>query len=235
VAGAPVLVALERASVYLDYRAVLRDVDFELRRGECWVVHGANGSGKSTLLRAVYGDHPAALGGRILRRGLGPGVPLEQFRRWCAIVAPHLQSDYPRETPLLDVVVSGLRSSIGLDTAPTAAERKRARAALAQFGLAGRESTPLGSLSYGQGRRAMFARAWAGRPRLLLLDEPFAGVDPETREALRRWVGTLPALGVGVLMSSHHPDEWPDALTGAMHLRRGRAHLRLATGRPMRR
>ncbi len=234
-AGAPVLVALERASVYLDYRAVLRDIDFELRAGECWVVHGANGSGKSTLLRAVYGDYPAAFGGRIQRRGLGPGVPLEAFRRWCAIVAPHLQTDYPRETPLLEVVVSGLRSSIGLDAAPTAGERRRARAALGQFGLDGREEAPLGTLSYGQARRAMFARAWAARPRLLLLDEPFAGVDPETREALRRWVGTLPAKGVAVLMSSHHPDEWPDALTGAVHLRRGRAGLRFATAPPVRR
>ena len=228
-AGAPVLVALERASVYLDYRAVLREVEFELRAGECWVVHGANGSGKSTLLRAVYGDHPVALGGRIRRRGLGPGVPLEQFRGWCGIVAPHLQSDYPRDTPLLEVVVSGLRASIGLDAAPSAAERSRARAALAQFGLADRQDAPLGTLSYGQARRAMFARAWAARPRLLLLDEPFAGVDPETRAALRRWVGTLPARGVAVLLSSHHPDEWPDALTGAVHLRRGRAELRFAT------
>ena len=70
------------------------------------------------------------------------------------------------------MVVSGLRSSIGLDTAPTAAERRRARAALAQFGLAGREHEPLASLSYGQARRATFARAGAGRPRQLLLDEP---------------------------------------------------------------
>jgi molybdate transport system ATP-binding protein len=233
--SAPVLVALERASVYLDYRAVLREVDLELRAGECWVVHGANGSGKSTLLRAVYGDHPAALGGRIMRRGLGPGVPLGEFRRWCAIVAPHLQSDYPREAPLLEVVVSGLRSSIGLDAPPTARERARARSALGQFGLAEREDAPLGTLSYGQARRAMFARAWAARPRLLLLDEPFAGVDPVTRETLRRWVGTLPGKGIAVLMSSHHPDEWPDALTGAVHLRRGRAALRLATTPPVRR
>ena len=105
-ADAP-LVRLRRVAVHLDWQPVLRGLDLTVRPGECWVVHGPNGSGKSTLLRAIYGDHPAALGGRIERRGIAPGVPLSEFRRHCAIVAPHLHADYPRETPVLEVVVSG--------------------------------------------------------------------------------------------------------------------------------
>ena len=98
----PVLVALRAADVYLDYQHVLHDVALEVRRGDCWVVHGANGAGKSTLLRTLYGDHPVALGGAIERRGIRPGVPLAAFRQWCALVAPHLQSDPPHGETVLE-------------------------------------------------------------------------------------------------------------------------------------
>ena len=73
------LVAAEAIDVYLDYRRVVHEVDFAVCAGECWVVHGGNGSGKTTLLRALYGDYPPALGGRIARRGIAAGVPLEVF------------------------------------------------------------------------------------------------------------------------------------------------------------
>ncbi len=133
--AASALVRLRGASVYLDYRPVLRGLAFS-QPGECWVVHGANGAGKTTLLRAIYGDHPVAAGGRMRRRGMAPGVPLSEFRRRCAIVAPHLQADYPRETRVLEVVVSGLRASIGLDEPVHAEELAAARAALRDFGIA---------------------------------------------------------------------------------------------------
>ena len=82
------LVRLSSADVWIDARRVLRDIDLEVRRGQCWVVHGANGSGKSTLLRTIYGDHPVADGGRIERAGIEPGVPLDDFRARTGFVAP---------------------------------------------------------------------------------------------------------------------------------------------------
>ncbi len=217
------LVRLHSASVYLDYRPVLRRLSFTVLPGQCWVVHGANGSGKTTLLRAIYGDHPAALGGRIERRGVVPGVPLAEFRRRCAIVAPHLQSDYPRETRVLEVVVSGLHASIGLDEPPTDAERHAARAALRAFGIASMAGRPLAGLSYGQARRVMFARAAVAAPQLLLLDEPFAGVDTATRRVLRRGIEALVGAGTAVMLASHHRDEWPCNASHELELERGQA------------
>ncbi|MFO1455986.1 MAG: ATP-binding cassette domain-containing protein [Steroidobacteraceae bacterium] len=221
-ADAP-LVRLRRVAVHLDWQPVLRGLDLTVRPGECWVVHGPNGSGKSTLLRAIYGDHPAALGGRIERRGIAPGVPLSEFRRHCAIVAPHLHADYPRETPVLEVVVSGLRSSIGLDEAPAAAELVAARRALRAFGAAGLARRRLASLSYGQVRRVLFARAIVGAPDLLLLDEPFAGVDAASRVALRLGLERLVDAGTAIVMASHHADEWPANASHELQLERGRA------------
>jgi len=217
-----VLVAARGIDVYLEYRAVLRGIDFSVCAGQCWVVHGGNGSGKTTLLRALYGDYPPALGGRIERRGIVPGVPLEEFRRWCAIVAPHLQSDPPAEDSALEIVVSGLRSSIGLDAPPGAGERQRALRALSEMGLNERSGQRLRELSYGQARRVLFARALVLRPRLLLLDEPLAGIDRDTRLVLRDRIDAFIAAGGAVVMSSHHRDEWPQHTSHELQLEAGR-------------
>jgi molybdate transport system ATP-binding protein len=202
---------------------VLRRIDFAVRPGECWVVHGSNGAGKSTLLRSIYGDHPAALGGRIRRAGIERGVPLERFRRWCAIVAPHLQANPPPGETVLENVVSGLRSSIGLDQPPSPAERRRALATLRGFAMETIAALPLRTLSWGQVRRVLFARALVARPRLLLLDEALGGIDGDSRAVLRQRIEAFVAAGGAVVLSSHHRDEWPDNATHELELRAGRA------------
>jgi ABC-type molybdenum transport system ATPase subunit/photorepair protein PhrA len=69
----------------------------------------------------------------------------------------------------------------------------------------------------------MFARAWVMRPRLLLLDEPFAGIDVATRAGLLAMIEAAVQRGVSVVMTTHHPDEWPANASGELQLRRGRA------------
>ena len=183
-----ILVSMRNASVYIDGAAVLRDISLTVRRAECWLIHGANGSGKSTLLRTIYGDHGVASGGVIERAGISPGVPLEEFRARTALVSPQLQSDYPSHYSVLETVVSGLHSSIGLNYVITNPERARAKEALRHYDLEAVAERPLGELSYGQRRRVLFARARVVRPRLTLLDEPFAGLDSfSARRCWQRW------------------------------------------------
>jgi molybdate transport system ATP-binding protein len=220
--GGP-LIRLTRASVYLDEHRVLEDLSFEIRPGDCWVVHGHNGSGKTTLLRMLYGDHGVASGGRIERAGIVPGVPLQEFKRKVGIVAPHLQSDHPQELTVAAVVQSGRHASIGLNDAPNAADRAAANRSLEFFGLSDLASRTLRELSYGQLRRVLFARAWACRPSLLLLDEPFSGVDSPTRLSLMAHVATMVAAGTAVVMTTHHRLEWPACITHELELAGGRA------------
>jgi molybdate transport system ATP-binding protein len=215
------LIALTNANVYVDAKRLLRDIDLTIRRGECWVVHGANGAGKSTLLRTLYGDHGVASGGRIARAGIGPGIPLDDFRARTGLIAPHLQTDYPRHYSVLDTVVSGLHSSIGLNCRATAAEQRRAHVALAALGMEALAGRPLAQLSYGQVRRVLFARACVLRPRLLLLDEPFTGLDPPLRAALLAWLEGRVAAGVTVMMATHYRAEWPRNASHELHLSRG--------------
>ncbi len=216
------LVAFERVSVFVDWRPVLREIDLTIDAGQCWVVHGPNGAGKTTLLRAIWGDWPAALGGRIRRRGIGPGVALEAFQRRTGCVAPHQHSLQPPSITALDVVVSGLRGSFGLADAATPLERRRARRLLAALGLVDCAGDAFATLSWGTARRVLLARATVHRPRLLLLDEPCAGLDPDMRRELRDDIDALLTRGVTVVMSAHHRDEWPRGTTHELELRAGR-------------
>jgi molybdate transport system ATP-binding protein len=208
--------------VYLGEQRVLENLSFEVRQGDCWVVHGHNGSGKTTLVRMLYGDHGVASGGRIERAGIVPGVPLQEFKRKVGIVAPHLQSDHPQELTVAAVVQSGRHASIGLNDAPNASDRAVASRSLEFFGLSDLASRTLRELSYGQLRRVLFARAWACRPKLLLLDEPFSGVDSPTRLSLMAHIATMVASGTAVLMTTHHRSEWPACLTHELELADGR-------------
>jgi molybdate transport system ATP-binding protein len=217
------LVRLTGASVYLDEQRVLENLAFEVRPGDCWVIHGHNGSGKTTLLRTLYGDHGVASGGRIERAGIVPGVPLQEFKRRVGLVAPHLQSDHPRELTAAAVVQSGRHASIGLNDAPSASDRAAAKRSLEFFGLSYLASRTLRELSYGQLRRVLFARAWACRPSLLLLDEPFSGVDSPTRLDLMAHVAALVGSGTAVVMTTHHRTEWPGCASHELELIGGRA------------
>jgi molybdate transport system ATP-binding protein len=227
------LVRLEAARVYLDGSRALSGISFAVRAGECWVVHGRNGSGKTTLLRTLYGDHGIAVGGRIERAGVAPGVPLERFRTRVGLVAPHLQAEHPRELTVTEVVQSGRHASIGLNGAPSPADRAAARRTLALFGLTRLARRPLAELSYGQSRRVLFARACVRAPELLLLDEPFAGVDAPTRHALMRRVAALAESGAAVVLTTHQLRDWPGCATHELELAGGRARYcgPLRTGR----
>jgi molybdate transport system ATP-binding protein len=216
------ILRLTRACVYLDEQVVLKDISLTIGVGQCWIVHGPNGSGKTTLLRTLYGDHGVAVGGRIERAGIKPGVPLETFRRQVGLVAPHLQADHPQELLVEAVVQSGCRAAIGLDEPASRAEHAAAKHILASFGLARLRSRRLRELSYGQMRRVLFARACVNEPHLLLLDEPFAGVDARTRQTLQRYIQELAARGTTIVMATHHSGEWPAATTHELELADGR-------------
>jgi molybdate transport system ATP-binding protein len=134
-----------------------------------------------------------------------------------------LQADHLQTMTVAEAVQSGRYASIGLNDRPTAADQVAARNALAFFGLAKLETLSLRELSYGQLRRVLFARAWINRPELLLLDEPFAGIDGPTRRSLIAHIEQLIARGTTVMMATHHREEWPHGTTHELELSNGRA------------
>ncbi|MEJ1961401.1 MAG: ATP-binding cassette domain-containing protein [Gammaproteobacteria bacterium] len=216
------LIELKNAAVYLDEHKILDGLSFAINPGECWVIHGSNGSGKTTLLRTLYGDHGVASHGTLSRAGIVPGVPLQEFKVRAGFVAAHLQTAHPHHLSVDEIVQSGRHASIGLNDAATAADRKAAAKALAFFGLKGFGTRSRDELSYGQMRRVLFARAWVTHPRLLLLDEPLAGIDAPTRSVLLDRIGQMVAAGTAAVMTTHHRDEWPPYATHELELQAGR-------------
>lgn len=216
------LITLKRATVWREGKVALKAVSLQVRSGECWVVYGGNGSGKSTFIQLLYGDLSAASGGAVWRAGIEPGVALEVFKHRVGMVAPELQAIHPHYLKVEEVVASGLHSSVGLQSASRTRERALVAQALRHVGAGALLGRGLRALSYGQLRRVLFARALVHEPDILLLDEPYAGLDALTQSSLRAMVQASVESGVTVVMASHHRDEWPRGVTHELELARGR-------------
>jgi molybdate transport system ATP-binding protein len=219
----PMLIRLSQVDLYVEYRPVLRDLDWTLRQGEHWAVYGANGAGKSSFLKLLYGDLSPALGGTIERADFPRGAHIAEWKRRVGYVSPELQSDYAVDVTLLDLVASGRYASIGLVDKATAEDRRIAARWLGFFGLSAAARRRPRELSYGQLRRALIARAMAADARILLLDEPLTGLDPTQRAIMKRLLGRL-MKRVTVLAAVHHAEDLPRGMTHGLRLHNRRAY-----------
>jgi molybdate transport system ATP-binding protein len=223
--GAEPLLRLKRATLYVEYRPVLRDLNWELRPGEHWAVFGANGAGKSSFLKLLYGDLSPAFGGSIERSGVPAGSPIGDWKRRVGYVSPELQSDYDVDVSVLELVASGRYASIGLADPPSVQDRRTALRWLRFFGLQSAAKRRPRELSYGQLRRALIARALAADARILLLDEPLTGLDPRQRAVMKRLLERLMKQRLTVIVAVHHPEDLPRGMTHGLRLHKRRAYL----------
>jgi len=178
---------------------VLAEVNFDIYPSEYVCVVGPNGGGKTTLLKLALGLLKPDKG-RIRIFGQAP----EKARGTLGYVPQHLHFDPAFPVRALDVVLMG-RVGPGQFGFASGEDRKQAEAALDQVGLAGQAQQQFAALSGGQRQAVLIARALAGAPQALLLDEPDAHIDPERRENFRRLLDRLPA-GITRVLVSHNMD-----------------------------
>jgi molybdate transport system ATP-binding protein len=216
-------VRLSQVNLYVDYRPVLRELEWQVRRGEHWAVYGANGAGKTSLLKLLYGDLSPSLGGRIERAGFPRGTPIAEWKRYVGYVSPELQTDYAVDVSVSDLVVSGRYASIGLVDEATAEDRRVAAYWLGFFGLSSVAKRRPRELSYGQLRRALIARALAADARILLLDEPLTGLDPTQRAGMKRLLERL-MKRLTLIIAVHHAEDLPRGMTHGLRLHNRRAY-----------
>ena len=195
-----------------------------IRAGEHWALLGPNGAGKSTLLQimATYAypsrGHVELLGFRLGR------VNVFDLRPWIGHVSPHHRVDLHRTVE--EVVLTGTTGTIQLvqRREVSAAEVSRAAALTELMGLADRADARWQVLSVGERGRTLIARALMAQPRLLLLDEPAAGLDVAGREQLLASLDDLRRRqpGLATVLVTHHLEELPASTTHALLLRAGR-------------
>ena len=210
---------IQAAHVSASYGAtlVLQDVSLAVQPGEFVALVGPNGSGKSTLLRVLLGvQHP--LGGSVRLFGQEPERFHDRWRLGYVPQRPSLESEVP--ATVREIVASGRLRQRGWWRPQGANDRAAILHAIESVGLGEVADRPLNELSVGQQQRAFIARAFASEPKLLVLDEPIAGVD---RASQRRFRDSLLHLqrehGAGVLLVSHELSAVSDVIDRVIVLR----------------
>jgi iron complex transport system ATP-binding protein len=226
VTAEPGVLRLDGITVRRAGRTILGPLDWTIRSGERWVVFGPNGSGKTTLLQVASTYlWPSTGTVRVLDQPIG-AIDARQLRESIGYAGSGLERAIGDDIAALDVVVTARHAAL----APwwhryTEADRARAGALLERMGVGGFAARAFGTLSTGERRRVQIARALMPEPRLLLLDEPGAGLDLGARESLLEDLAALArdASLAAIVLVSHHVEEIPTGFGHALVLRGGRA------------
>ena len=192
---------------YRNGLTALTDASFRIPRGTITALVGVNGAGKSTLFKAIMGFVPVARGTiRLL------GMPVRDALRQNLVAYVPQAEEVDWSFPVLveDVVMMGRYGHMGFLRRPSATDRAKVDQALSRVGLADLRHRQIGELSGGQKKRVFLARALAQEGRIILLDEPFTGVDVTTEEQIITLLRALRDEGHVMLVSTHNLGSVPD-------------------------
>ena len=214
---------IERAAVILD------NISWSVERGQHWAILGANGSGKTSLLNSLTGYLVPTAGKIRMGRAKFGAADWREVRAQVGLVSASLGQQIEPEQTARDIVLSGGRRQVNFWGKATAAEIHRAHAMLRQVQGAFLAERPWRILSQGERQRVLIGRACLGKPRLLFLDEPCAGLDPVAREDFLRWLDGQARLrhAPTLVLITHHVEEIMPAFTHVLLLAQGRV---LASG-----
>jgi len=221
-------VKLEHIDLDRGERRVLRDVSWHIRPGERWGLLGHNGAGKTQLLKLVAGDvwpKPTRRGTRLYVVGRERHAEPLGVKELIAYIGAERQDKYDRygwNLTVAELIGTGLlRTDIVLER-PNAKQRRRIAQLIQRLGLDSLAERRFLTLSYGERRLALIARAIAARPRLLLLDEVFNGLDGMRRAALMRFLESSRRSQMPWVIAVHRAQDLPDSVTDLLILEQGR-------------
>lgn len=215
------VIQLNRVSIRYDDRTILRDLDWTVHRGEHWALSGENGAGKSTLLSLVCADNPQsyACDIRLFGRQRGSGESIWDIKRHIGYVSPEMHRAYQKNLPAVDIVASGLHDSIGLYRRPKADELDVCRWWMDTLDVSALQDRPFLSLSSGEQRLCLLARAFVKDPELLILDEPLHGLDSGRRWLARQVIEAFcRRQNKTLVMVTHYEEELPPCIDHRLHL-----------------
>lgn len=217
------LITAEQITIRRGVRQVVHDVSWEIGANERWILFGLNGCGKTTLLRALAGYLGVNKGSIQI-----DGVPLNkenktEWRIRSGFVSSSFFNQCYRSEPVLEIVLSGLYGHLGIGERASAGDVIKAKNILRDLGLDKKHQYPFDTLSSGQQQKVLLARALIHEPDMLILDEPFTGLDilgrMQVQELLNEW---MEKDGRSMISVTHHCDEITPAYTHAALMKNGK-------------
>jgi len=218
------LLELRNATVQRDGRAILHVDSFRIAEGERLVILGPNGAGKSTLIKLLTNEvlplwaDPSPVRFRGQER-----MPLFEMRRLLGVVSADAQEQADVLLSAREVVLGGFFGALGVPNhvSPTSEQRDAAERSLAELGAAHLGERMMSTLSTGEARRVLFARALVHDPSVLVLDEPCAGLDPHAAWHVRQALRELSESGRSLVLVTHHIEDVVAPIDRVVMLRGG--------------
>ncbi|HEY4876867.1 MAG TPA: ATP-binding cassette domain-containing protein [Puia sp.] len=214
-----------KANIKYGDKQILHNINWEVKKGECWNLSGPNGAGKSTLLSLITADNPQAYANEIYlfdkRRGSGESI--WDIKKKIGFVSPELHLYFDFSATCFEVIASGLFDTIGLFRHLTDKQNENILLWLKLFQLENLHSKRLSQISVSEQRKTLLARALIKTPPLLILDEPCQGLDDEQTFYFKNLINQVcKTFDTTLVYVSHYQNQIPGCVNHFLHLENGK-------------
>lgn len=217
------LIQLKNVNVSYGEKQVLKNIHWEVKSGEQWLLQGHNGSGKSTLLSLLNGDHPQAYANEIYLFGKkrGSGESIWDIKEKIGMISPELHWYFDMNATVGQTVASGFFDSMSLYQKLSFDQQNQLEQMLYFFDLKDDKNKKMSTLSIGKQRLALLARTLVKKPKLLILDEPCQGMDSQQTQYFNQVIDDLSNQGQSLIYVGHFESQLPKKLSHKLVLENG--------------
>jgi molybdate transport system ATP-binding protein len=217
------IVKMNKVNISYGEKRVLKNIDWEVKAGEKWLLQGHNGSGKSTLLSLVNGDHPQSYANDLHLFGnkRGSGESIWDIKQHIGLISPEFHWYFDNNATIWESIASGFYDTVGLFQNMPYTKRHQVDELVDFFDLTGIKNEKLVTLPLGKQRLALLARTIIKNPELLILDEPCQGLDQQQSIHFNQLVDELCSNGMTLIYVGHFESQLPTNLTHRLVLHQG--------------
>jgi molybdate transport system ATP-binding protein len=205
-------------------KQVLKNINWEVKAGERWLLQGPNGSGKSTLLSLINGDHPQSYANELYLFGnkRGSGESIWDIKQHIGLISPEFHWYFDANATVFQSIASGLYDTVGLFKTLPYSKKAQVDELVEFFGLTENKNNLLNTLPLGKKRLVLLARTIIKNPDLLILDEPCQGLDKHQTAYFNQLIDALCTNGMTVIYVGHYESQLPNCLNKRIVLENGK-------------
>lgn len=217
------ILEMKNVNVQIDGKDILKNINWQIREGENWVILGPNGAGKSTFVKLILGDHSQAFSNdiKVFGKKLGVGISVWDIKQYIGLVSNELLFKFPKNISSIQVILSGFFDSTGLYQKPSRNQIKKANNWVIKLELKDLINENFNELSSGQKKIILIVRSLVKNPKLLILDEPCHGLDIKNRQRVLQIIEKISKLKTNILYITHNEDEIVPTITHRLFLENG--------------